>query len=227
MARQLRGGFKTRAKSLLWPGPEGGLQAWTGGMTPFEKLAHKIFTDGDEIIFRRNDHLLYASKINEIDHTIQYTQEKNNKKIIDVLYTLFSAIDTKTSALLAHISIIVAGLLAVKGDYNDSSMRFFIMTEIIIYLVITIPCLRAIRMISPSLESNDDISKIKLEYWKRRRYYNIASSMTFIATIILIFGFSTYGFYKTFIRDMAYDFDMLSVIENWIDHAALVVQAWQ
>ena len=99
-------------------------------------------------------------------------------------------IDTKASALLAHLSIFaaVAGILLGQSD-PESNLRLLLLGEFISLLVLAIICLRCLRMLLPSdVTSEDDIilRQAMGEMLYRRKIYIFAHEASGLVTIFLI-----------------------------------------
>jgi len=101
---------------------------------------------------------------------------------------LFSAIDTKTAALLTHISILIAAVsIFYSNAVNESFYRILLGFELLCYLCATIVCLRCIRLSIPPLNEPDNHkTSAFIEIVKRRSMLTLASDMTICATLALI-----------------------------------------
>jgi hypothetical protein len=112
----------------------------------------------------------------------------DNKKHRDFIFQIMNALDTKASALLTHISIIIAVLSVIytNGDKSEA-IKSIIVIEIIGYLLLTFFCLRAVRMTSGlSNKGASETEALQIELYQRRTAYNFASSGTIIITAIMM-----------------------------------------
>jgi hypothetical protein len=126
------------------------------------------------------------------------TQNDENKNR-QYIYRMLDAIDTKVSGMLTHISLLIAALVFIYSSLIDKGGNVFfkivIMTEICAYLILTIFCLRAIRMTSKLSNAKSEAAAdalaiesdaLALEFYKRRTAYNWTSNMTVFVTTFTI-----------------------------------------
>ena len=104
------------------------------------------------------------------------------------IFEIMNALDSKTAALLTHISLLVAVLSFYYTFKNPTGfLKFIILTEITSYLILTLFCLRSIRMTSGLSDvSKDETKSLQIELYKRRSTYDFAASATIIVTLIMI-----------------------------------------
>ena len=110
----------------------------------------------------------------------------------DFIYRMMSAVDAKVSALLTHISLIIAALVFIytsKASANGAAfLKSMIMCEIVAYLVLTVFCLRCIHM-TAKLSSGGAATEsdaLAVELYKRRATYNWTSNVTVFVTVATI-----------------------------------------
>jgi len=119
--------------------------------------------------------------------------ENGNREERSFSFTLLGAIDAKTSALLTHISLIVAALSIFFSSVENSVYKLVILSEICIYLLAAMLCLRCIRFKWPDITSQTSISDQDIiEVFIRKRMYDIASDITIFVTRCLILTFVTH-----------------------------------
>ncbi|WP_374545112.1 hypothetical protein [Rhodoblastus sp.] len=108
----------------------------------------------------------------------------------DFIYLMMSGVDTKVSALLSHISLIIAALVFIyssRSAAGSAGLKIMIMLEIVAYLILTVFCLRCIHMsVSLSSASAAENDALAIELYKRRATYNWASNVTVFVTVATI-----------------------------------------
>jgi hypothetical protein len=108
-------------------------------------------------------------------------------------------IDSKTSALLTHISLIIAALTFLYSTQSGGAFKVMIVMEVCIYLCLAILCLRAIRYTvtySKSFLDNHDANKsFAMELEKRGQIYNFAANATIYVTMSMIVLLIADGFF--------------------------------
>jgi hypothetical protein len=108
---------------------------------------------------------------------------------LDVVFKLMDAVDAKSAALLTHISLIFAVLSITYASLESTSAAFarIILIEIVVYLLITILCLRCITMTSFKVDKGAmDTEMQTIEVFNRLLIYNICNKAAFLATSSLI-----------------------------------------
>jgi hypothetical protein len=166
-------------------------------LQPLELYLDFVFRFFDRLVFGDLTSKRIDAALEEVTQTLAYSQKHRDD--IDHLYRLFEAMDQKAGALLTHISIIVAGLAILYQDSQTSLIwKRILETQIIFYLLLTFLCLRAIRMTAPWFDqiasmTRDDVARLKLEFWKRRRCYNVATAITILATISVVVTLILHG----------------------------------
>lgn len=119
-------------------------------------------------------------------------QDQDQGRYRDFIYDMMSAVDAKVSALLTHISLIIAALVFIYSSRAAASASVFlknlIMCEIVAYLLLTVFCLRCVRMTtklsSGSAAAENDA--LAIELYKRRATYNWTSNVTVFVTVATI-----------------------------------------
>jgi len=111
-----------------------------------------------------------------------------DKDLLGITYGLYSAIDAKTSALLTHISILIAAVsIFYSNAVSGTFYRHLLGIELLWYLLATIVCLRCVRLsIPPVSETASHKIYDYVEIIKRRSMLLLASDMTIVATVALI-----------------------------------------
>ena len=112
-------------------------------------------------------------------------------------------IDRKTSALLTHVSIIIAVIAFLAEKSSLGPLRYIYSAELVLYIAVAVACLRCVRIIGPhSLMKRsisytttgsgiDDIKRKVLELYRtqvqsRRELYRLILDITVIITIALL-----------------------------------------
>ena len=111
---------------------------------------------------------------------------KSNELGQTIFYEL-ELVDSKTAALLSHVSIMMAVLSVFYAAMsNDQALRPVILIELFLYLSLTLGCLRSIFMFGPT-ETSYELENM-LE-WRIRavnarvRFYKISLSLAIIITV--------------------------------------------
>jgi len=113
---------------------------------------------------------------------------KADDTLLAYSFGLFTALDSKTSALLTHISVLTA-VVAVffSGAPPHTYYRTVLAIELFAYLLSTILCLRCIRFALPSVtEQTSHADQAFEEIEKRRLILGLASDITICATATLV-----------------------------------------
>ena len=119
-------------------------------------------------------------------------QDEEQSRYRDFIYDMMSIVDSKVSALLTHISLIIAALVFLYSSRAAASasvlLKTMIMCEIVAYLMLTVFCLRCIRMMAElssggAAAQNDALA---IELYKRRATYNWTSNVTVFVTVATI-----------------------------------------
>jgi hypothetical protein len=135
----------------------------------FDRVAFPFFLRGN---LKSNDIIITNTIINmNEDDKIKYLSQ-----LAEVMYV-------KTSALLTHISIMIASLVFMYSWPSiGSRVRLILLIEISAYLLLSIFCLRSIRLIHRS----DSVRVLIEECAIRFSSYVFASNAAVIATLLLV-----------------------------------------
>jgi hypothetical protein len=133
-----------------------------------------------------------ASDIATVNLAAHDEQDEEQRRYRDFIYDMMTAIDSKVSALLTHISLIIAALVFLYSSRAAASaslvLKTMIMCEIVAYLLLTVFCLRCIRMTtrlsSGSAAAENDA--LAIELYKRRATFNWTSNVTVFVTVATI-----------------------------------------
>ena len=96
-------------------------------------------------------------------------------------------LDSKTAALLTHISILIAGLFVLYSS-KTGEFRFVILIVLCLYLFLAISCLRIIRFSFTYVRefAEHDLSAYAEEFYNRGQLFNVTASVTIYVTIAMI-----------------------------------------
>lgn len=140
----------------------------------------------DKIIFGR---FLRHPTTEQIKEMLDGAREKSEDHVYKIIDEATGDLDSKTAALLTHISILVAGLLVMYSS-KAGLFKFIILIELCSYLVLAILCLRTIRFTwtyarvrETSAEPNSVFAE---ELYKRGELYNITASATIFVTLAML-----------------------------------------
>ena len=101
-------------------------------------------------------------------------------------YYIMDVIDSKTSSLLTHVSIMIDICGFLYPNNNGALYRILILADILTYLLIALICLRTIFVVSYKKQGctvNNIIISVCIEASRRRFYYKIALLLTITATM--------------------------------------------
>lgn len=119
-------------------------------------------------------------------HHLELLAENRSEKIGNAAFYTLDVIDTKTQSLLTHVSIMMAILAMFYGHTATTlSIRLAILIELILYLLITLGCLRAVFIVAPSaLDTTSEaiLDARVLEVARRRTAYRISLFATIVVT---------------------------------------------
>jgi hypothetical protein len=163
------------------------IESWFGkalNKVVFDSLARRLNT-----VERRGNSVAYFNKLRQ--------DYKQSDGLLNISYGLFSAIDTKTAALLTHISILIAVVSIFYSTLDNGAfvIKSLLIIEAIVYLTATIICLRCIRFDLPAVDGDQTHEQqIYHEITDRRALYTLSLDITVAATAVLILIFIIHWF---------------------------------
>lgn len=140
----------------------------------------------DRFINQKNSpsHITWLAFVGSLDTGM--TDEEHKNEAAQIL-RMMESIDTKTSALLQHISIMIAALMFsyTAGSHSSLLYSFFILIEISIYMILTVLCIRCIGFTIKKYveDTNVEGAEIAYEFLRRRYIYNFTSNAVIVVTI--------------------------------------------
>lgn len=147
----------------------------------------------DKIIFGR---LLQHPTTEQIREMLEGAGHKSEDQVYDMIDEATGDLDSKTAALLTHISILVTGLLVMYSS-KTGAFKFIVLIELCSYLFLAISCLRTIRFtwtyVRVRDSKTDNNSLFAEELYKRGELYNITASATIYVTLAMIATLITDG----------------------------------
>jgi len=152
----------------------------------------------DKAIFGK---LVSPPTTEQIEQMIGVSKGKCDDGIYKMIDKATGDIDSKTAALLTHISLIVAALTFLYSA-QSGIFKIIIMIELCTYLALAILCLRSIRFtwaytkyVSPDDGGNHEFAR---ELKKRGDIYKFAAGATIYVTISMISMLIIDGFLELF-----------------------------
>ena len=140
----------------------------------------------DKIIFGT---LLQYPTEDQINELVDTAKKKSEDHAYDMIDKATEDLDSKTAALLTHISILVAGLLVMFSSSTGTIKSIFLI-ELCLYLFLAILCLRTIRFVFTYINDRginmNNNYVFTVEFYKRGQLYIFASSATIYVTLALI-----------------------------------------
>lgn len=104
----------------------------------------------------------------------------------DAVFKYMDDLDNKCSALLTHVSMLIAAMGVMMAIYDDPYSRTFLLIEIAIYVFVAAGLLRCVRILHPrNISISTYLFDIRDEVIRRYAVYQRARLMTIIATIVL------------------------------------------
>ncbi len=128
----------------------------------------------------------------EIDREVKFYPSRNKIEEIDQILHDMEAIDSKSGALLTHISIMFAVLsFFLNGSNNHFLVQILFLFEFIVYLVVAMILMRCIDIMGPPFrELPEDQESLKETYYfeitLRREIYHRALRTVYMLTAALI-----------------------------------------
>ncbi len=132
----------------------------------------------------------------EMQHLEIMAEHRSNKIGSAAFYTL-DVIDTKTQSLLTHVSIMMAILAMFYAEASArAEVRLAILIELLLYLMLTLGCLRAVFIVAPAAfdETNEIVLERRVrEVTRRRRAYRISLFATIAVTFAFLVTIATHA----------------------------------
>ena len=109
-------------------------------------------------------------------------------------FAFLSAVDAKSSALLTHISIMIAfSIVLFESAKLNVYLKYLVGLEAVGYVLLACLCLRCIRVLSPRLSGRtpDDYRQaLKTEVIFRRELYELILNLVSVVTILFAITFA-------------------------------------
>ena len=92
----------------------------------------------------------------------------------------YDSIDTKATAILQHVSIMIA-VSGVLYSQAASFLRFFFVSEMLLYIILTLSCLRLLMMqhLSPSYSGTQNVVA-------KEAVLDLTAKLTFLISVALV-----------------------------------------
>jgi len=139
-------------------------------------------------------------KSKSVDKEVRYLEimsEQRSGTIGGSVFYILDTIDTKTQSLLTHVSIMMAILSMFYADSGAShEIRLAVLVELLCYLVITLGCLRAVFIVTPSevdVPSETVLEARIQEVVRRRKAYRISLFSTIAVTFAFLVTIATHA----------------------------------
>jgi hypothetical protein len=108
--------------------------------------------------------------------------------------SFFTAVDAKSSALLTHISIMIAfSIVLFESVKSNVYLKYLVGLEAVAYVLLACLCLRCIRVLAPRLavKTSDEYRQaIEDEVIFRRELYELTLNLVSIITILFAMTFA-------------------------------------
>ena len=121
---------------------------------------------------------------------LEVIAEHRDGKIGSAAFYILDVIDGKTQSLLTHVSIMMAILAVIYSDGGvRGEIRLAILIELLVYLAVTLGCLRAVFIVTPSKTENATSNMLETrvrECARRRTAYRISLFVTIAVTFAFL-----------------------------------------
>tara|TARA_R110002126_G_scaffold51760_2_gene141392 strand:+ start:26986 stop:27447 length:462 start_codon:yes stop_codon:yes gene_type:complete len=118
--------------------------------------------------------------------------EHQDLKLGAAIFRYMDDLDTKSSALLTHVSMLIAAVSIMLSVYDDEISRSFLLIEAAAYVYIATGLLRCVSIINPhntDLESyrEDTLREvvIRVSVYRKARTFTIFVTVAFFLSILL------------------------------------------
>ena len=109
-------------------------------------------------------------------------------------FTFLASIDAKSSALLTHISIMIAfSIVLYESVKSNVYLKYLVGLEAVAYILLACLCLRCIRVLMPHLavKTSDEYRQaIEDEVTFRREIYELTLNLVWVVTILFAMTFA-------------------------------------
>ncbi|MEO0702856.1 MAG: hypothetical protein AAFY80_12000 [Pseudomonadota bacterium] len=158
----------------------------------FDPALRKLFARESQL---QKEHDFHAFRIDAMS--------KANKSKVESVLIDMANIDTKSTALLTHISVIIAALVFSLGEVSEGWLRFAIGVELFCYVVVAFFNLRCLNIMGPPhMFFFDDAetyeNSIATECLLRRSIYVYCLRTMVALTAVLPFLILVKGFQEVF-----------------------------
>ena len=125
----------------------------------------------------------FESDTFKFDKNAVETREKLKSSGGLELFEIGAIINSKVSALLTHVSVMIAVTAVILSfDVKHEWIKIILAIEIILYLVVTLLCLKSVNLVTNIV----DFDYVLKELQGRARSYIISLRLTIVLTLILI-----------------------------------------
>jgi len=112
----------------------------------------------------------------------------------EIHFSFLIAVDAKSSALLTHISIMIAfSIVLFESAKSNVYLKYLVGLEAIAYVLLACLCLRFIRILGPrrvGRTTDDYLRALKTEVIFRRELYELTLNLVSVVTILFAVTFS-------------------------------------
>lgn len=128
------------------------------------------------------------------EHEDQFASKREDvEHIKHILYDM-DVIDGKSSALLTHVSVmlaVVVGILFTVSDDANSLFSIILKTEVVLYASVALFLLRCVDVMGPPFRRVDgEMEAVNIKYRNeiliRRAIYQLMARLVFVLTFILV-----------------------------------------
>jgi hypothetical protein len=126
--------------------------------------------------------------------------KRHNAALSSDVLSDFSLLDVKATGLLTHVSLMIAGLGLIAPLVVDNELeKGIVVTEIAVYLLIAVGCLRCLSIFTPRQFREATIGVPKLaerELILRRELYSLCNRAAIVFTILVFLILPALYLYK-------------------------------
>jgi hypothetical protein len=122
-----------------------------------------------------------AKDLDDREHELKRESNTHDTKIAKLIYDALDSIDTKATAVLQHVSIMIAvsGALYTKAD--SKAFQIIFISEMLVYVLMALLCLRL--LMTQCVSSDFEASKDAVA---KEAIMDLTSKLTFVVTLALV-----------------------------------------
>lgn len=138
----------------------------------------------DDLLYRQYTRHWPPAKVES--YVRKVASDGDKAALPDAVHRAFGEIDTKAASLLTHVSMMVAALgITATLIANSPLEQGFMVTQIMLYLLVAIACLRCSALFRAVTEDEMSEEKLRKELVLRRETFNVCNVASIYLTILV------------------------------------------